>query len=116
MARLVLADGAVHDRCSPLSRYSSCPTRLDTEAERSGAPRFPIFRLATLGVGVCCVAATGPVDNGVLRVILLVAAVALVGLAFRLDRVAPNKLFPARALSLTAPVGLSLWILYAARA
>jgi hypothetical protein len=70
-----------------------------------------MFRLATLAVGVCCIAATGPVDNGILRVLLIVAAVALVGLAFRLDRVAPNNLFPAQTLSLTAPVGLSLWIL-----
>ncbi len=42
---------------------------------------------------------------------LLIAAVALIALAFRLDREAPNRLFPSRAVSLTAPVGLALWIL-----
>src|SRR5439155_6947185 len=35
----------------------------------------------------------------------------VVGLVFRLDRRAANKLFPARALSLNAPIGLGLWIL-----
>ena len=42
---------------------------------------------------------------------LLVAAVALIALAFRLDRDAPNRLFPSHAASLSAPVGLALWIL-----
>ena len=35
----------------------------------------------------------------------------MVGLIFRLDRRAANNLFPARALSLNAPIGLGLWIL-----
>ncbi|HUK59474.1 MAG TPA: MFS transporter [Stellaceae bacterium] len=87
------------------------PARLDTEAERQGAPPLPLARLATLAVGVGAVAAIGPVENAVLRLILLVAAVALVAVAFRLDRNASNKIFPSRALSLTAPIGLSLWIL-----
>jgi MFS family permease len=87
------------------------PDRLDTEATQGGAARFPLFRLSTLAIGVCCVAATGPADSAVIRVALIVAAVSLVGLAFRLDRNAVNKLFPSRALSLNAPVGLALWIL-----
>lgn len=87
------------------------PERLDTEAERGRLPPFPMFRLATLAIGVFCVAATGPVDVTVLRIALIVAAVALVSTAFRLDRDAGNRLFPSRTLSLTAPVGLSLWIL-----
>jgi MFS family permease len=87
------------------------PARLDTEAERRGAPPFPFFRLATLAVGVCCIAATGPMPGAALRTFLVIAAVALVGTAFRLDRDAPNKLFPSRAISIKAPVGLALWIL-----
>ena len=87
------------------------PDRLGTEAERGGVPPFPLLRLATLAVGVCCVAATGPVNDDVLRVLLIAAAITLVGAAFRLDRVASNNLFPAHAMSLTVPVGLSLWIL-----
>ncbi|HXQ49834.1 MAG TPA: MFS transporter [Stellaceae bacterium] len=87
------------------------PDRLDTEAERGRLPPFPLFRLATLAIGVFCVAATGPIDNTIMRIALIAAAVGLVGLAFRLDRDAGNRLFPSRALSLTAPVGLSLWIL-----
>ena len=87
------------------------PHRLDTEAERTKLPPFPFMRLTTLAVGVFCVAATGPIENGILRALLIAAAVGLVGLAFRLDRDAPNRLFPSHALSLRAPIGLSLWVM-----
>ena len=87
------------------------PDRLDTEAERGRTPPFPFFRLATLAVGVCCVAATGPVSDAILRVVLIAAAFTLVALAFRLDHHASNKLFPSHALSIRAPIGLALWIL-----
>ena len=36
---------------------------------------------------------------------------ALVGLTFRLDRRAADNLFPRGALSISAPIGLALWIL-----
>jgi predicted MFS family arabinose efflux permease len=42
---------------------------------------------------------------------LIAAAVALVGLTFRLDRQAAGNLFPRSALSFDAPIGLALWIL-----
>ena len=91
--------------------YSKIPDRLDTEAERHRLPGFPMLRLATLATGVFCIAATGPVTAPGLRVLLIVAAVSLVGLTFRLDRNAPNNLFPPNALSISSPVGLALWIL-----
>ncbi len=87
------------------------PARLDTEAERSAVPPFPFFRLTMLAVGVCAIAATGPVDDAVLRALLVVTAVLLVGATFILDREAGNKLFPSHALSLTVPIGLCLWVL-----
>jgi MFS family permease len=87
------------------------PDRLDAAAGHGRLPPFPFFRLATLTGGVCCVAATGPVENAVLRGLLIIAAVAMVGAAFRLDRIASNNLFPARALSINAPIGLCLWVL-----
>jgi MFS family permease len=91
--------------------WTRIPDRLDTEAERGKTPPFPFFRLATLAIGVCCVAATGPIDNNLARLALIVAAVFLVAIAFRLDHHASNKLFPSHALSLNAAIGLSLWIL-----
>jgi MFS family permease len=91
--------------------YAKIPDRLDSEAGRGRLPPLPLLRLAMLAAGVCCVAATGPIDNGLARAILIVAAGALVALTFRLDRFAPNNLFPPEALSLTAPIGLALWIL-----
>jgi MFS family permease len=91
--------------------YAKIPDRLDGEAGHGRLPPLPLLRLATLAAGVCCVAATGPIDNGLARAILIVAAGALVALTFRLDRFTPNNLFPPEALSLTAPIGLALWIL-----
>lgn len=87
------------------------PARLDAEAERRAPPPFPLFRLMTLAVGVFAIAATGPIEAPILRVLLIAAAVLLVSVAFRLDREAGNKLFPSRALSVRAPVGLALWVL-----
>jgi MFS family permease len=87
------------------------PDRLETEAGRGRLPPLPLMRLTTLAVGVFCIAATGPVEGALARTALIMAAVLLIGLAFRLDRDAGNKLFPAHALSLTAPIGLALWIL-----
>jgi len=87
------------------------PARLDTEAERSAVPPVPFFRLGMLTLGVFAVAATGPVGNPALRAVLIVAAIALVAATFVLDRDSGNKLFPSQALSLTAPIGLCLWVL-----
>ncbi|HEV8678864.1 MAG TPA: MFS transporter, partial [Stellaceae bacterium] len=81
------------------------------DAERSRFASVPVLRLATLTAGVFCVAAAGPIEGIVWRALLIVAAAALVGLTFRLDRGMPNNLFPPRALSLGAPIGLALWIL-----
>jgi MFS family permease len=91
--------------------YFKIPDRLGTAAERGASASFPFFRLATLAVGVCCIAATGPADSAVARAFLVIAAVVLVGTAFRLDHIATNNLFPVRALSFNAPIGLALWIL-----
>jgi len=90
--------------------WAKIPDRLDTESERS-LPSLPLFRLATLASGVFCIAASGSVSGAGPRAALIVAAILLVGLTFRLDRTAPNNLFPPDALSLNAPIGLALWIL-----
>jgi len=87
------------------------PEALDTDPQRGRMQPFPLTRLLTLALGVFCIAATGPVEGAAARAVLIAAAVLLVGIAFRLDRDAGNKLFPAHAVSLTAPIGLALWIL-----
>ena len=87
------------------------PARLETEAERSAVAPFPFFRLAMLAVGVCAIAATGPVEGPLARAALVAFAVLLVGATFYLDHGSGNKLFPSHALSLTVPIGLCLWVL-----
>jgi len=91
--------------------YAKIPDRLDSEAERRRFPGLPMLRLATLATGVFCIAASGPVTSVSLRVLLILAAVILVALTFRLDREAADNPFPPNALSISAPIGLALWIL-----
>ncbi|HZU88618.1 MAG TPA: MFS transporter, partial [Stellaceae bacterium] len=91
--------------------YWKIPDRLSREDEPNRSARVPFLRFGTLAAGVLCVAASGSVPGIALRILLLAAAVALVGLTFRLDRQAANNLFPRRALSVAAPIGLALWIL-----
>ena len=58
-----------------------------------------------------CVAGSGSVPGNGSRLLLILAAVALVSLTFRIDRRAPDNLFPRGTLSVSAPIGLALWIL-----
>ena len=78
------------------------------EGEAPGG--FPVFRLTVLTAGVVAIAAAGPIDDTAVRAALIAVAVALVWATFRLDRTARTPLFPTRALSLSAVVGLGLLI------
>jgi len=91
--------------------YWRIPDRLSREAERNRFSGVPFLRFGTLAAGVLCVAASGSVPALAPRVLLIMAAVALVGLTFWVDRRAADNLFPRRALSVNAPIGLALWIL-----
>jgi MFS family permease len=92
--------------------WTKIPDRIDAEAAEHGPPPgLPLLRLTMLTGGVCLIAATGPLSGALLRIGLIVGAITLVGLTFRLDRRATNNLFPPDALSLSAPIGLALWIL-----
>src|SRR5213082_3216396 len=84
--------------------YWKIPDRLSREAERVRFASVPFLRFGTLAGGVLCVAASGSVPGILLRVLLIVAAVALVGLTFWLDRRAADNLFPRGALSVSAPI------------
>jgi hypothetical protein len=89
-----------------------------------GGPVFPIRRIALLATGVLCAGITGNVEDVAqplrlpagtmlaLKVLLLLAAVALVAQTFRLDRGAANRLFPPRPLSMRTRVGCAYWILF----
>ena len=91
--------------------YWKIPDRLDRESERERFAKVPFLRFGTLAAGVLSVAASGSVSGAAARILLIAAAIALVGVTFWLDRRAANNLFPRGALSLTAPIGLALWIL-----
>jgi hypothetical protein len=65
-----------------------------------------------LAAGVLCVGASGSVPGIAPRVLLIAAAVPLVGVTFWLDRRAPDNLFPRRALSINAPIGLAALLMF----
>jgi hypothetical protein len=83
--------------------YWKIPDRLSREAERSRFTGVPFLRFGTLAAGVMCVAASGSVSGIVPRVLLIAAAMSLVGLTFWVDRRASDNLFSRGALSLGAP-------------
>jgi MFS family permease len=90
--------------------YARIPDGIGDETTRQRPP-LPLLRLAGLSAGVCCIAAAGPAEGLPLRLLLIAVGIALIGATFRLDRGAADNLFPRRALSLGAPIGLGLWIL-----
>ena len=75
----------------------------------SAPRRFPIWRLALLGLGVMCVGSAGHVGSNLARAALIGAAIAIVWTAFRRDATAENRLFPSKPLSLNGQVGLGYW-------
>lgn len=90
------------------------PESIEGEKASTRPGRFPVVRLTMLASGVFCVALAGPVEPTVLRVLLIIAAVALIWLTFVRDRGADNRLYPSGMLSLRSPVGVALWILFLA--
>ena len=92
--------------------YWKIPDRLGREARTPAASPECRFCASGRWPPACC--ASPPADRcreSRRAVLLIAAAVALVGLTFRLDRRAADNLFPRGALSLNAPIGLALWIL-----
>jgi len=74
--------------------------------------RFPIRRIALLLAGVLCAGVTENIDQPIVKLGLLAAAILLVVQTFRLDAQATNRLFPPRPLSVRTPIGTGYWILF----
>lgn len=70
----------------------------------------PLLRLALLGAGVVCVAASGHVGTLGLRVLLIGTACGLVWSSVRLDASSTHRLFPSQPLTLKHPVGVASWM------
>jgi MFS family permease len=85
------------------------PEGADKAAADSRLLRFPIWRVALLGLGVLCVASSGQVPNALARVALIAIAAVIVWYAVTRDAAAENRLFPSQPFSPTAPVGLAYW-------
>lgn len=73
---------------------------------------LPIARLAVLALAVVLVSATSLTDNVYLRIILVVAALALTALTFILDSRAKRYMFPRGATRIFTELGAVYWILF----
>ena len=87
------------------------PESADRTTAASRALRFPIWRLACLGLGVMCVGAAGRVGSEWERIALIAASIGICWYAFARDAKAKNRIFPSHPLSLSRPVGLGYWTL-----
>jgi MFS family permease len=83
---------------------------LPVDTVHGGMGNVPVLRLSLLGAGVLCVAVSGHVGPLALRLVLVGGAVALLGLAFRLDAHAANRFLPSQPLSLRTLVGRASWM------
>jgi MFS family permease len=92
--------------------YVKLPGLTDEERAIRSSRRFPMLRLAMLTAGVFAVGLAGPIEDTTLRIGFLMCALVLVGITFKFDRVADNRLYPAGTLSASSPVGLALWIFF----
>jgi predicted MFS family arabinose efflux permease len=72
---------------------------------------FPLFRLLILSGGIFCVALAGIVERDLTQLLLIGGAIFIIWIAFRLDSVAENRVYPSQALSIFSPVGTALWIM-----
>jgi MFS family permease len=80
---------------------------LPRAAPRGARPPFPLDRIALLGAGVLSVAASGQLPGMAWRLVAVVVALSLVIAAFVRDRRSRVSLFPRRAASPRAPVGVA---------
>lgn len=82
--------------------------RMLPASERAHAvPRLPFRRLLLLGGGVLAVGIGGTTGSLPLELVLLLVAVFMVYLTFRLDAEAEIPLFPSRAISLNHRIGVA---------
>jgi MFS family permease len=82
----------------------------DTTKADANRRRFPVARVAILGLGVLIMALSGIVDHLSLRVLALVVGLAVIWSSFHADRNATNKIFPSRPFSFTGPIGPAYWV------
>lgn len=93
-----------------LITWAKVPARLPSD-ERAPSSPIPVLRLTILSASVFCLALAGPVHDNLLRLALIVGAVALLWSVLRLDNVSANRMFPTHVFSPASVVGLAMWVL-----
>jgi MFS family permease len=84
------------------------PTRATDAPAKAG---LPLGRIAIIGLAIIAVSIAGVSRDPIRAAVLIVAALILIAICFRIDRQSPARLFPADLLSLRRAAPLGIWIL-----
>ena len=84
---------------------------LARQGEASAGGSLPLGRLAIVGLAILSVSFASAAKHMLWSVGLVALAMALLALAFRLDRLNATRLFPSHLMSLRQPATLGIWIL-----
>ena len=71
---------------------------------------IPYWRLALLGLAVLVMSATSLADTNLVRVVLIVASIAIAFVAFRRDARAERNMFPRQAMAVLTELGAIYWM------
>ena len=83
-----------------------------THTREAHAARVPFGRLSLICASVLCIGSIANTRGVVVRTLLLVVAIAALGLALRLEREARVRLLPSGMLSLDRQLGKGYWMIF----
>ena len=80
--------------------------------QTEGKHRLPVLRLALLAISVLLVGCAGQFQTLEWQALLIASGVICLWQTLRMDSRGQNALFPARTLSLFAPIGTAYWVFF----
>ena len=71
--------------------------------------KFPVTRLILFAMGIMSIGFTSQTDSNLIRLTLILIAIAMVGYAMKRDTVSANRMFPKKTLVPNSAIGSSYW-------
>ena len=104
--------GAFLTTCILTLAFIIAAQRVVPVGQTEGQRRLPVRRLALLAMSVLLVGCAGQFETLALKVLLIASGVVCLWQTLRMDGRGGNALFPARTLSLFAPIGAAYWVFF----